>query len=119
LENFFGCARQQSGNAINPTPIQFRRAFRKLFVMNYIHSETMNCAEDFEKVLLSISTFKATSNIMLGSDVGQDGLMEGKAFVVENCDYHKKTFPEVNAFKYVCGYLIKKCLQNMHEICKS
>jgi hypothetical protein len=48
---------------------------------------------------------------MLGSDVGQDGLMERKAFVVENCDYHEKTFPEVNAFKYVCGYLIKKCLQ--------
>jgi hypothetical protein len=65
---------------------------------NYIHSETMNCADDFEKMLLSISTFKATSNIMLASDVGQDGLMERKTYVVENCGYHEKTFPEVNAF---------------------
>jgi hypothetical protein len=86
--------------------------------MNYIHSETMNCAENFEKVLLSISTFKATSIIMLASDVEQDGLMERKAFVVENCEYHEKTFPEVNAFKYVCGYLIKKCLQiHSREVC--
>jgi hypothetical protein len=58
----------------------------------------MNCADDFEKMLLSISTFKATSNIMLASDVGQDGLMERKTYVVENCGYHEKTFPEVNAF---------------------
>jgi hypothetical protein len=35
---------------------------------------------------------------MLASDVGQDGLMERKTYVVENCGYHEKTFPEVNAF---------------------
>ncbi|KAK9679025.1 hypothetical protein QE152_g40354 [Popillia japonica] len=30
LENFFGSVRQQCGNARNPTPVQFKRAFKKL-----------------------------------------------------------------------------------------
>jgi hypothetical protein len=32
LENFFGTIRQQGGNSDNPTPVQFTRAFRKLFL---------------------------------------------------------------------------------------
>lgn len=37
LEKFVGTVRQQCGNARNPTPIQFKRAFKKLFFMNYFH----------------------------------------------------------------------------------
>ncbi|KAI4468165.1 thap domain-containing protein 9 [Holotrichia oblita] len=37
LENFFGTIRQQGGNCLNPTPIQFARAFKKLFCLNYFH----------------------------------------------------------------------------------
>lgn len=32
LENFFGSIRQQGGNSVNPTPIQFERTFKKLFL---------------------------------------------------------------------------------------
>lgn len=35
LENYFGNVRQQGGNSLNPTPIQFERAFRKLFCQSF------------------------------------------------------------------------------------
>ena len=34
LENFFGAVRKQSGNAFNPTPIQFYNTFKKLFAID-------------------------------------------------------------------------------------
>ncbi|KAL1509938.1 hypothetical protein ABEB36_004602 [Hypothenemus hampei] len=55
LENFFGNVRQQGGNCINPTPIQFERAFRKLFTENYLHSETTNCTDDFDTLLTQLN----------------------------------------------------------------
>lgn len=106
LENFFGSIRQQSGNAVNPTPIQFSRAFKKLFLMSFFHSNGMNCAEDFEKLLLDLTSFAEIQPI---APAVTEELK--KAFVVENCDYHSKSLPEQNAFKYVAGYLIEKCLQ--------
>jgi len=51
LENFFGSVRQD-GNSVNPTPIQFSRAFKKLFNSKYFkHSDTQNCAEDKDEML--------------------------------------------------------------------
>ncbi|KAF0746488.1 THAP-type domain-containing protein [Aphis craccivora] len=47
LENFFGTVRTQNRNCINPTCIQFKRTFKKLFVMNYFeYSEGANCVKD-------------------------------------------------------------------------
>lgn len=44
VENFFGSVRQQGGNCLNPTPIQFSRAFKKLFSMKILqHTNTQNC----------------------------------------------------------------------------
>lgn len=41
VENFFSCIRQQDGNCVNPTPIQFIRVFKKLFSMKILqHSDT-------------------------------------------------------------------------------
>jgi len=46
VENFSGCIRQQGGNCLNPTLIQFLRAFKKLFKMKMLqHSDTQNCAD--------------------------------------------------------------------------
>jgi len=36
VENFSGCIRQQGGNCLNPTPIQFLRTFKKLFNMKML-----------------------------------------------------------------------------------
>ncbi|KAJ8910631.1 hypothetical protein NQ315_012499 [Exocentrus adspersus] len=55
IENFFGTIRQQGGNCINPTPIQFERAYRKLFCESYLHSNTMNCGDDLDELLQKIT----------------------------------------------------------------
>lgn len=57
LENFFGSVRQQHGNAVNPTPIQFCRAFKKLFLLKFLHTEGMNSADDFGHLLTDLASF--------------------------------------------------------------
>jgi hypothetical protein len=60
LENFFGAIRQQGGNSENPTPLQFTRAFRKLFFNSYLlPMGTGNCAADLDALLVSCKAAKA------------------------------------------------------------
>lgn len=54
LENYFGKIRQQNGNCINPTAIQFKRSFRKLLCLNLFHSGTENCEADVDEMLLKL-----------------------------------------------------------------
>lgn len=102
LENFFGAIRQQGGNCINPTPIQFQRAFRKLFIQNFFHSESMNCKNDFDEILIDIKSTKIAD--VLCEDKGECQ----KALTLYDYDYRKQDLPTNNAFTYVCGYLLKK-----------
>jgi hypothetical protein len=51
----FGTVRKLSGNCYNPTPIQFKRAFNKLFCMKYLqHNPQGNCGNDLASVLSAI-----------------------------------------------------------------
>ena len=59
IENFFGSIRQQGGNSDNPTPIQFTRAFRKLFFSSFLNSSTGNCADDFDNLLAQFAQAKS------------------------------------------------------------
>lgn len=53
LENFFGKIRQQGGNSVNPTPIQFLNAFKKLSCMDLLDCvDTFNCAADVDILLM-------------------------------------------------------------------
>ena len=54
LENFFGVIRQQGGNCDNPTSFQLvTRAFRKLFVDNYLTPPaTGKCADDLDAYVI-------------------------------------------------------------------
>lgn len=55
LENLFGQFRNQNGNNVNPTPIQFLWSFKKIFFLNYFkHSEGSNCLDDMAEVLTTI-----------------------------------------------------------------
>jgi hypothetical protein len=64
LENFFGAIRQQGGNSENPTPLQFTRAFRKLFFNSYLlPMGNGNCAADLDALLASCKA--ATSTLSL------------------------------------------------------
>lgn len=54
LENFFGKIRQQGGNSVNPTPVQFINAFKKLSCMDLLDcADTFNCAADVDLLLMT------------------------------------------------------------------
>lgn len=107
LENFFGAIRQQCGNARNPTPVQFKRAFKKLFCMNYCsYVEGANCAEDFDIILSQLGT---TSPNEITSLFTENVIPEERELQIDTKDYKNLDLPHQNAIVYVCGYLLKKC----------
>lgn len=116
LENFFGQIRNCSGNARNPTPIQFARAFKKLFALKYInHEEGGNCMEDINDILLNVSSnlFQQNAQIFLPPINIQSSI---KVFTN---DYRKLQTSEGNALVYITGYLLKKALaQHSCQICQ-
>ena len=106
MENFFGQVRQQGGNCDNPTPIQFTRAFRKLFMDNFLSPiPTGNCAEDFDVFLIksqdvpnSITERPSQPPTVTATDT------DFKTIEIE------KKILTMNALTYVSGYLLTKCL---------
>lgn len=107
LENFFGSIRQQGGNCLNPTPIQFARAFKKLFRIRFFKQiNTTNCAPDKDEMLSEIKT--ATVETVISEFVSS---WTCKILNIPNHDYYTLDLPEENVFKYLCGFLIKKCLE--------
>ncbi|TGZ53786.1 THAP domain-containing protein 9 [Temnothorax longispinosus] len=107
LENFFDSIRQQC-NSSNPTPIQFVRAFKKLFSITFLkHPDTQNYAPDEDDMLNLIGTPNSISSTV------SEFVPSSTCTILEipNPDYYTMNLPEKNAFKYVCGYLIKKCLE--------
>jgi hypothetical protein len=107
LENFFGTVRQQGGNSDNPTPLQFTRAFQKLFYDHYQILPSGNCSEDFDSMLAGMTNLGDS-----GVPVEQIDQPESSKFEVDVKDY--KTCLEgdligMNAITYVSGYLLKKC----------
>lgn len=109
LENFFGSVRQQGGNNISPTPIQFQRAFKKLFCQNYLHSNTMNCRNDLDKILMDIKAINF-------NELFENKVKPESALVLPDYGYRNQNIPTQNAFRYVCGYVLKKAL-NTHSNC--
>lgn len=57
LENFFGIVRQQNANCVNPTPIQFKRTFKKLFCVRILNTGSENCQSDSANLLLKTVDF--------------------------------------------------------------
>ena len=52
-ENFLGSIRQQGGNSDSPTPIQFIRAYRKLFHVDLL-TVAGNCELDDNKLIAGL-----------------------------------------------------------------
>ncbi|XP_046387255.1 uncharacterized protein LOC124156641 [Ischnura elegans] len=106
LENYFGSVRRVGGNSINPTPVQFKRAFKKLFVLRYLHSRgTGNCEAVPEKVFTLLNERVANVNVA----EGKKEVLVAEPLLIEN-EMHKVDLPFTNAVKYVSGYLAKCCL---------
>ena len=118
LENFFGQIRAQGGNCDNPTPIQFSRAFRKLFVNNFLSAiPTGNCAEDPDVFLVKLEDRAATQNTA-ESEVNQPSTVQLASDTDYKCHDIEKNLLAINATTYVSGYLLKKCLTKHNcEVC--
>jgi hypothetical protein len=105
LENLFGSIRQKSGNNFNPTPIQFFRSFKTLFCINILNSGTENCQEDHDQVLLKISDMPEVTEPQDPNQIVHETQEPVIDHDYQNCDILQKNFA-----RYICGYLIKKCL---------
>lgn len=108
LENLFGKIRQQNGNCINPTPIQFQRTFRKLLCLDVLNSGSENCQGDTDKILLNFADFSSSSAV----DVVN--VTNVHTVSITDTDYQNLDILEKNFIRYVCGYVIKKSLK-VHE----
>jgi len=120
LENLFGNFRNQNGNNVNPTPIQFLWAFKNLFFLNYFkHSEGSNCLEYLDEILTNLGdTTSPLSNAVLfleKSPFNYSYLKTGTT------DYIELDLTPRNALTYVWGYLLKKKCLGKHtcEVCRS
>ena len=106
LENFFGSIRQQGGNSDNPTPVQFKRAYRKLFHTNLLSVSSTNCEID-ENVLLTQLTDIQNLPELPPVEVGPLKIVTSD-YSSEHID--KRIFKD-NAMAYVAGYLLRKTFQ--------
>ena len=111
LENFFGSIRQQGGNSDNPTPVQFTRAFRKLFFSSFLNTSSGNCAEDFDD-LLGQCTEKPNVPIVVATP-SQPQMPQ--TLDIGPTDYRElnvsSNLMRANAIAYVSGYLLQKCFK--------
>lgn len=113
LENFFGCVRQQSGNADNPTPIQFVRSFRKLFSVSVIGNGTGNCTADLDELLLKAEDICQSD---MGKKISLDLQTKSSSSMALSSDLRdyrlaNKSFLQSNSESYVAGYVLKKCYE--------
>lgn len=106
LENFFGTMRKQGGNARNPTPIQFYHSFKKMYCMNYIHVDSENCSPDFATMLSRIDV----KDIYKDKDTEEPNLEPCNRLDNVHLEYRKSDILQLNSLRYICGYLIRRCL---------
>ncbi|EFA12315.1 Transposable element P transposase-like Protein [Tribolium castaneum] len=110
LENFFGTVRKQSGNCINPTPIQFVWAFRKLFCTKFLLPPTTgNCMPDLATVLTALDSGPLKSKKII--NVIDTSATLDQRLQVDSTDYRSLELPEQNILRNISGYLMQKCLQ--------
>lgn len=115
LENFFGHIRNCCGHVKNPTPIQFCRAFKKMFTLRQLEqTEGTNCIEDINELLLNASPVIQQVNIF--PPIPPVTCTSIKVFTN---DYKNLKTPEGNSLVYVTGYFLRKCLlQHSCETCE-
>lgn len=81
---------------VNPTSIQFARAFKKLFSVNVLqHSKTQNCAYDEDQML----NVMKIPNLNESADESEITLSPPlKILNIPNHDYYSMDLPEENAY---------------------
>lgn len=112
LENMFGNFRNQNGNNVNPTPIQFYWAFKKVFFLHYFkHSDGANCLEDLDEIFTNIGDTTTPTLNNSNTLFPEKNSYSCNNLRVGTLDYRDLEFTSRNALSYVSGYFIKKCLE--------
>ena len=106
LENFFGSIRQQGGNSDNPTPIQFKRAYRKLFHTNLLSVVTGNCESDDNELLMTLGNLE-DSPVTFVNPQHPTGPLKIISTDYATEDMQRRIVKD-NAIAYVAGYLLRK-----------
>jgi hypothetical protein len=95
LDNLFGSIRQKSGRNFNPNPIHFLEVFKTLFSIKILNSETENCPQDHDQVLLRISDMPEAAEpqnpkqiVLHESTTTQEPVIDRD---YQNCDVLQKT----------------------------
>lgn len=115
IENFFGVMRQAGGNCREPTSIQFTRAFRKNFLYQILKmSNATNCNEDFDSILTQFVEYNKNTAPPQVSVQNPPQTSNTSENLTKDYD-----IPEQNAFHYICGYLLRKCVENHKRDCLS
>jgi len=119
IENLFCTFRQQNGNNTNPTPYQLLYAFKKNFLLNYFqHSQKANCINDLDAILAQMPTDSDLDIMTLFADKTPFQFKKICPLSIGQVDYRNLEIPDQNAFIYVCGYIMSKCLsKHSCEIC--
>ena len=115
LEIFFGSIRQQGGNSDNPTPIQFKRAYRKLFHTNLLKITSGNCEEDADHSLTELSS--VNDIVPLATESMSPLKFISSEYTTE--DIQSKVIKH-NSLAYVAGFLLKRTFERHQcSTCKS
>ncbi|QQP35151.1 Uncharacterized protein FKW44_023299, partial [Caligus rogercresseyi] len=124
LETFFSSIRLRNGWAYNPTPKQFRWAFRKLLVKagkNVLGSVAANCIAQDETVVLSLSSasfsgleFQQQFDIMEFScsyESGKENDVENHFCTVRDCKVCSATIAYIAGFYCKVLHSALKCIE--------
>jgi len=110
---------QHNGNNINPTPIQFIWSFKQNFCLSYFtHSDNANCIADLDEILSKINTDPFNEETIKIIFQEKNPFKFKNTLKIDTPDYRNLLIPEKNAFIYVCGFLMKKCIdKHSCEVC--
>lgn len=110
LGKLFETIRNQNGNCIYPTCIQFKRTFKKLFCTDYFDNcEGTNCIQDLDDVLVSLENIPMRQMKKLFPEKNH---IQSPLLIQQYINnYNDINLPEQDALIYICGYLIGQCLK--------
>lgn len=116
IENLFSIVRGKGGFRDNPTPEQFRAAFRQIVVdLMLVKSELSNCQSDIDKILLDITSITPK---VAPSSVSHSAHTDMRNVSISDYIDLPTSDVEQNVAAYIGGYLLRK-MQLSCERCLS
>ncbi len=109
LKNLFSVIRGRGGHRDNPTPQQFRAAFRQIVIQQlFQQSERSNCKIDFDKVLLDVDSIRKKPEV-----IAQKKIVESITMPDDVCDIIKSICDSSDIMSTTCIYS-RISLKNEH-----